>query len=79
MLLFSAPAFQELLFVVHNIWQRRYLPFRQARHASALLPRFCAFVGWAGEEEAVEGVGALAGDAGEVRRAAEEGVEELAR
>lgn len=75
MLLFSVPAFQEVLFLVHNIWQRHYLPYRQARNNKSFLPQLAAFVGWAGEERQVEGGRELAGDAGEVRRAAEEDLE----
>jgi hypothetical protein len=53
MLLFSAPIFQEMLFIVHNIWDRHYLPYRQRRSSSSFLPKFAAFVGWGDQEQLV--------------------------
>ena len=64
MLLFSLPAFQEVLFVVHNLWQKHYLPFRQSSNASSgFLPQLSSFVGWAGEEREVQGMTQLSSDA----------------
>lgn len=74
LLLFSLPVFQEVLFLVHNIWQRHYLPFR-TKTQSLSLPRLSAFTGWQGEEQEVNKVSYRDGEgAEEIVMKAEEGL-----
>jgi hypothetical protein len=79
LVLFSVPAFQEVLFLVHNVWQRHYLPFRTKMQALSL-PRLSAFTGWEGEEQEVHTISYRDGEgAQEVARRAEEGLCGLSR
>ncbi len=68
-----------MLFLIHNLWQRHYLPFRARNTTTPLVPRLAAFVGWAEDEREVGSVRWGEQEGEEVRRRAEEGVEELAR
>jgi hypothetical protein len=79
MLMFNGAIFNELTYVIQNLWERKYLPFRERKSSAAkLLPQFNCFFGFEGEEQDIDSV-AMFGEPnlGEIRAAAAEGMEEL--
>lgn len=51
MLLFNQKIFGELIFVIHTIWNKRYLNFREGKNTNQnILPKFNCFLGFEGGE-----------------------------
>ena len=52
MLLFNARIFGEIVYVVHTIWNKKYLKYREERKQNTkhIIPAFNCFFGFADEE-----------------------------
>ena len=50
MLLFNPALFGELLYLVQQLWERKYLPYRHRQSTLSFLPQFSCFFGFEGAE-----------------------------
>ena len=52
MTFFNPKIFGEVLYIIHQIWHQKYLPFRnrQKEGNSKVIPKFSCFFGYEGEE-----------------------------
>ena len=52
MVLFNKKVFGEIIFIVHSIWNKRYLNYRESKKAQVnIIPKFSCFFGFDGEME----------------------------
>jgi hypothetical protein len=80
MVLFNETVFNELIYVIQGIWERKYTPYRQNKLNSktSIVPQFKRFFGFEDDEMELEEVSMEAADSAEVKAAAEEDIEQLA-
>jgi hypothetical protein len=81
MALFSQKIFGEVLYIIHTIWNQKYLPYRerQRKNANNIIPKFSCFFGFQEEEKEVDQVWAEDKDSAQISEEAQDNVEHLAR
>ena len=80
MILFNQKIFGEIVYVVHTIWNKKYLNFRESKkNVGNILPRFNCFFGFQGFESQKESIDTNCLENEEIVEKSEEGIEELAQ
>lgn len=81
MALFNQKIFGEVLYIIHTIWNQKYLPYRERRkkNANSIIPKFSCFFGFQEEEKNVDQVWAEDKDSAQISEEAQDNVEHLAR
>jgi len=82
MVLFNEKVFNELIYVIQNVWERRYLSYRESKtiKKTSLIPQFKCFFGFEDDEKDCENnMYDDTNNNNEVREASENEIEELAR
>jgi hypothetical protein len=80
MMLFNPKIFSEIVYIVHTIWNKSYLNFRDSKKTTnSVLPKFNSFFGFEGFEIEREDFSINSSETKEIVEKSEEDIEELAQ
>jgi len=78
-MLFNGNLFAELIYIVQNIWDKKYQAYRSSQNSRFLMPLFSCFTGFDNEEVYGKSVNFKApNEVKDIKQAATSGIEQLA-